>query len=162
MTATGEARCDCCEALRPVSGLFEPYRGAVRCRDVKACERRRIQAYDPTVIPEEDLPSPPAAAAPPGTVCAVCRTDGAPGGLYERSPGVWFCRQRPACEQRAVEVQYLHAWSDQSPDRLISSAEMRATVAAASAEIPPERAAPDPDKMAVLAAQDALGRKRAR
>jgi hypothetical protein len=117
--------CDYCKTQRPASEVFEPYRGAVRCRDVAGCERRQIRAFDPTVPLDEDLPTPPTVGAPPGAACAVC---GAPGPrLYERIPhsGQYVCRDRDACQQQSIEYQYLRAWGDSSPDRLITSAEMR-------------------------------------
>lgn len=157
MTATAMARCACCETDRPAAEVFGPYPGAVRCKNVRACERRRLRAYDPTIPPDEDMPAPPAASAPPGARCAVCE---APGGLYERGGGQWVCRDQAGCQARAVEVQFLHAWGDSSPDRLIDAAQMRAAQAAAGAEIPPERAEPGPAELAALAAADALGRKR--
>lgn len=159
MTASTMARCDFCGTDVPAGEVFEPYSGAVRCRDVAACERRQLRRFDPTVLRDEDHPVPPAASTPPGAVCDACRTV-TPAGLYKRMPGAWFCRDRGACEAASVETTYLTAWSDSSPDRLISSADMRAMTAAARPEVPPDPAPLDPARAAALAAQDALGRKR--
>jgi len=161
-TAADLVRCDYCGADVPAGETFQPVRGGVvsRCRDVGSCERRALRAYDPTILPDEELPRPPAAGAPPGAACAVCAASGP--GLYERSPGSWFCRDRAACEQRGVEVQYLRAWGDSSPDRLITSPQMRAMNAAASPQVPAERPPPDPAVVAAHAWSDMLGRKRER
>lgn len=160
MTAATRVRCDFCSSDVPAGETFEPYRGAIRCMDAGACERRQIRAHDPSILPDEEMPVPPAAPAAPGAVCALCGAS--EGALYERVPrsGQWMCRDQAGCEQRSVEVQYLRAWSDSSPDRLISSADMRAMTAAARPEIPPERAVLDPTEIAALAAAETLGRKR--
>jgi hypothetical protein len=101
------------------------------------------------------------AAAPPpavaGARCSVCATV---GNVYERSAGVFMCLDRAGCTERSVETQYLTAWSDSSPDRLISAADMWALSSSAPPQVPPERTELDPEEMARLAAQEALGRKR--
>ncbi len=160
MTAATTVRCDYCGTGVPASETFRPYGAAVRCKDTAACERRALRAYDPTILADEDMPVPPATVAPPGTVCGACRTV-TPAGLYDRGHGAWFCRDRAACEQASIETTYLTAWSDESPDRLVSAAGMRAAQAAAGAQIPPERTELGPAGMAALAASEALGRKRA-
>jgi hypothetical protein len=161
-TAETMVLCDYCGTSVPASQVFQPLRGGTvnRCKDAGACERRSLSAGDPTLLWDEDRPAPPPPAAPPGTACEVCRDASPAGGLYERIRGQWHCRDRAACEQRAVEVQFLHAWSDSSPDRLISSADMRAMAAAAPPEVPAARTELEPGEMAALAAADALGRKR--
>jgi hypothetical protein len=161
VTASTLVRCSFCQDQRPLSDVFEPYRGAVRCRDVAACERRQIRAFDPTIPPDEDRPRPLGPqAGPPGTACGYCRASDPPGGLHQRTPGVWFCLDRAACEQRSVDVLYLTAWSDSSPDRMISAADMRAMTSAAGAQIPPEPSRHDPDALAVEAWRSAAGRQR--
>lgn len=136
MSAASTVQCDYCHTAVPAGETFHPFATVTRCKDVGACERRQIRAYDPTIIPDEDRPAPPPSAAPPGAVCAVCGASGS--GLYERMRGQWYCLDRAACEQRSTEHLYLRPWSDGSPDQLVSSAQMRAGQAAAGAQIPPE------------------------
>lgn len=138
MTAQTSAQCDYCHATVPAGETFHPFATVTRCKDVAACERRQIRAYDPTIVPDEDRPAPPPAATPPGAVCAVCGASGTENGLYERLRGQCACLDRAACEQRAVEAQFLRSHPDSSPDQLVSSAQMRAGQAAAGAQIPPE------------------------
>lgn len=159
MTAAS-AVCDYCHALVAADQVFEPFPGGPyrRCRDTAACTRRQNRAFDPTLVPDEDLPVPPAASSPPGAACAIC---GAPGpGLYERLRGQWACLDRTACEARSVEALYLTAHADSSPDRLISAADMWALSSSAPPQVPPERTPLSPEEMARLAAQEAMGRKR--
>lgn len=164
MTAATAARCDYCHAVVPAGETFQPFPGGAynRCKDTEACERRQTRAFDPTIMPDEDMPVPPPASAPVGTACDYCRTEGPAGGLYERMRGQWFCLDRAACEQRSIGFQYLTAWSDSSPDRLISAADMWAMASSAPPQVPPERTELDPDELTALAWQEALGRKRPR
>lgn len=154
MTAATLLRCACCQTSRPAAEVYErvPRSGEFFCRDTAGCRRRIASLGDPV---GEVVAAPPPAAA--GARCSICD---APGGAYERTPGVYVCVDRAGCADRAVETQFLHAWSDSSPDRLISSADMRAMAAAARPEVPPERTQLAPGEMAALAAADALGRKR--
>lgn len=156
MTTAAMAQCDYCGTGVPTAETFQPYRGAVRCRDVGACERRQLRRYDPTLLRDEDLPVPVTGTVRPGTACAACGAVGL--ALYARMPGQWVCTDRDACQRRALED--MSAWSDSSPDRLISSADMRVLAAPASAEVAPPRRQLDPAEMAALAASEALGRKR--
>jgi hypothetical protein len=164
VTTQSRARCDYCAADVPAGETYAPLPGVCRCRDVKACERRQIRAFDPTLPPDEDVPRPVAEIAPPGAACEICATPDPPGGLYERIPrsGAWFCRNTAGCQQRAVDPQYLHAWSDTSPDLLITPAAMRHMAAAARPEIAPEPAPPDPAALAAEAWRVAMGRRRER
>jgi len=152
-------RCDYCGTSVPAGETFQPVRGGAvsRCRATASCERRALRAYDPTILADEDMPTAPAAGAPPRAACAACQASGP--GLYERSPGSWFCRDRSGCEQRGVEVQYLHAWSDSSPDRLITSAQMRAMNAAARPQVPADLPPASPAALAVQGWQDSMRRK---
>lgn len=158
------ARCDYCGAERPAAELYAPVpNGAVlRCRDVPACERRQIRAFDPAILPDEDMPRPPATGAPAGAACAVCGASGP--DLYEHNPagGQWMCRGTAGCQQRGVDRQFLTAWSDTSPDRLISAAQMRAMVAAAPPEVAAERPPASAEDLHAEAWRSAMGRRRER
>lgn len=132
-------RCDFCQDQRPAAEVFEPYRGTARCRDVGACERRQIRAFDPSIPLDEDLPRPPATGAPAGAACGICGASGA--GLYERISGQFACRDRDRCQRQSIEFQYLRSWSDSSPDRLISSAQMRQAISDAGPAQPVVRTA---------------------
>jgi hypothetical protein len=92
-------------------------------------------------------------------MCSICGVTDPPGGAYERLRGQYACIDRAGCGERAVEYQYLHSWSDQSPDRLISAADMRALGAAAGAQVPPEPSVLGAAETAALRASNELGRK---
>ncbi|WP_300611070.1 hypothetical protein [Trebonia sp.] len=154
--AVETARCACCEDVRPVAGLYSPYAGVLRCRDLAACERRKILTFDPTLMlrPDED-PVPPPPSAPAGTVCAACAT---PGDLYNRGTG-WFHRDRAVCERALAEDYAPQAPDAWDPSLQITSADMRAMTAAAR---PEAGAAPVPlshEEIAARAVVDALGRR---
>lgn len=158
MTVTATlVRCDFCQDQRPASETFAPYFGANRCRDVPACSRRQVTLNDPT-ISDWDRPSPPP-SAPPGARCAAC---GAAGDLYNGG-NAYFCRDRAGCVQR--EAADLSPCRDGGPDAVIAAAGSRGTLrlpAPHPPQVPPERTELDPDRMAALAASEALGRKRQR
>ena len=159
MTAASLAQCSYCHATLPASDTFEPYLGAIRCRDVAACERRQIRAFDPTITPDEDRPVPPAATAPAGTACAACRAPAAPGELYDRGGGQWFHRDRAACEREQAYDLAPQTPDDWDPSLEITPSQMRALVSAGGAQIPPEPTVLTPAEIAALAAQEALARK---
>jgi hypothetical protein len=137
--------------------LYErvPRSGEWFCRDTTGCRRRIASLGDP--VGEIAAEPPPAVS---GAACSICAAVNPPGGVYERSRGVFACLDRPGCQERSVETQYLTAWSDSSPDRLISAADMWAMSSSAPPQVPPERTELDPEEMARLAAQEAMGRKR--
>ena len=145
MTAASLAQCSYCHATLPASDTFEPYLGAIRCRDVAACERRQIRAFDPTITPDEDRPVPPAATAPAGTACAACRAPAAPGELYDRGNGQWFHRDRAACERAQAYDLAPQAPDDWDPSLEITPAQNRALVSAGGAQIPPGPPLPTPE-----------------
>ena len=157
MTAATTVTCASCQTPRPGAETYErvPHSGERFCTDTAGCRRRMAAIGDPV---GEITPAPPPAVT--GAMCSICGVTDPPGGAYERLRGQYACIDRAGCGERAVEYQYLHSWSDQSPDRLISAADMRAMAAAASPQVPPEPTVLSPDQMAALAAQDALGRKR--
>lgn len=155
MTAQAAARCDSCGAVREASQLYAPYIGVLRCRDVAGCERRQLRAFDPTILPDEDMPRAPTAT---GT-CAVCQAPSSVAELYQRIPGgsTWICRDRTVCDLRTV--MGMAPVREDFADDLIPSAEMRAMQAAAPAVIPAERPAPSQDELNAEAWRTAMGRK---
>jgi hypothetical protein len=155
VTAAVAVRCACCQAPRSGAEVFErvPRSGEFFCRDTMGCRRRIASLGDP--VGEITAAPPPAVA---GAACAVCATA---SGVYERSPGVFVCLDRAGCAERSVETQYLTAWTDGSPDRLISAAGGRLRLpASAPPEVPAARVELDLAEMRVMAAQEALGAKR--
>ena len=151
----GMLTCACCQAPRPAAEVFErvPRSGEFFCKDTGGCRKRMASLGDPV---GEIAAAPPPAVA--GARCSVCATV---GGVYERTPGVYVCLDRAGCADRAVEAQYLTAWTDGSPDRVISAAGGRLRLPAPHPpEVPPVRTELDPAEMESLAAQDALGRRR--
>jgi hypothetical protein len=157
VTAATAVRCACCQTQRPAAEVYErvPRSGEFFCKDTAGCRRRIASLGDP--VGEIAAEPPPAVA---GAACSICAAAEPPGGVYERSGGVFACLDRPGCQERSVETQYLTAWSDGGADRMISPADMRAMAAAAPPQVPPERTELDPEEMARMAAQEALGRKR--
>lgn len=158
MTAAVTVVCACCQTRRPAAETYErvPFSGERFCTDAAGCRRRMAGVGDP--VAEVGAVAVTAPSAVPGARCAVCGTVDPPGGAYARG-AAYMCLDMAGCRERSVEYQYLTAWGDSSPDRLISSAEMRALQAAAPAEVPAERAPLSPEEMARLAAADDLGRK---
>lgn len=122
-------RCDCCGTSRPVSELFAPYGGAVRCRNVRACDERRLYSGTGTLPPESFDPP-----APVRGTCAICGTADPPGGVYQRTPGGAICLDRPGCDSRSVEHQFLTAHGDDG-QVLYTSAQMRAVALASTPEV---------------------------
>jgi hypothetical protein len=153
VTAASAVRCACCHSPRPAAEVYEriPRRGEWFCRDTTGRRRRIASLGDP--VGEVAAAPPPAVA---GARCSICATA---GNVYERSPGVFMCLDRAGCSERSVEAQYLTAWSDSSPDRLISVADMWALASSAPPQVPPERTELTPEEMAVLAWQEAAGRR---
>ena len=163
-------QCSYCQADVPLSSTYEPFPGNAtirRCRDTGACQRRQLHAG--TGVPE----GPPAwetarAAISPPSPCGICHAADPPGGLFERTPDVWFCRDRAGCEQRSVEVQFLTAHREDFADPEITVAEMRHAISAAgAAPVVAERPGPASDEsVAVNRHEQALAavsvRKRAR
>lgn len=156
MSAATTVLCSCCETPRPLAEVYEPVPGIgeYRCSDLAGCRRRLAYVGDPVGPPVATR-----AATAPGATCSVCNVTDPPGGAYQRSPGIYACLDRAGCEQRSVDFQFSHAWSDSSPDRFITSADMRATVSAAGAETPPARTELSHEQMAVRSASDDLARK---
>ena len=154
MTAGTAVTCACCQAPRPAAEVYErvPRSGEWFCRDTAGCRRRIASLGDP--VGEVAAEPPPAVA---GARCSVCATS---GNVYERTSGVFVCLDRAACAERSVEAQYLTSWSDSSPDRLIAETGGHLRIpAAAPPQVPAEQPELDYAELAVMAAQEALGRK---
>jgi len=124
-------RCACCEDSRPAAELFQPYAGVDRCRDVAACQRRLLYSGTgaPPVTPVRPAP------VPGGGPCAICGTPDPPGGVFERTPGTAICLDRPGCDARSVESQYLVAHAEEF-QTVYTSSEMRAAAMGAAAQVP--------------------------
>jgi hypothetical protein len=120
--------CDYCKTQRPASEVFEPYRGAVRCRDQAPCKQRQLYQGSHTEPPAHTGPAAVSGAGP----CVICDASAPSGGLYERTPGVAICIDRAGCDARSVDVQFLTAHGEEFRTEY-TSAEMRA---AAMASVP--------------------------
>ena len=121
------ARCDCCQENRPAGELYRPYAGVVRCRDQAACRRRLEGTGDGSLTPVRPAPVP--CAGP----CAICGAADPPGGMFERTRGTAICLDRPGCDTRSVESQFLTAHREEF-QTAYSSAEMRAAAMGAIAQ----------------------------
>ena len=158
MSATAVARCARCEAVRPAGEMYTPYGAVSCCRNTVACQRRQDAASDPTLMMSVELrdAAAPAPSAPAGTVCAACGTG---GDLYNRGTG-WFHRQAAAC-QRAMAEDYAPQTPDNwDPSLEITSAEMRAVVAAGRVEVGPDPVPATDAEIRAVAALEWLGRRR--
>jgi hypothetical protein len=131
MTATEAlVTCDYCAAPRPVAQVYRPYPGAVRCRDEAACKQRQVYAGSHAEPPARTAPAAVSGAGP----CAICGASAPDRGLFERTPGVAICVDRPGCDERAIEHQYLHSHGDDG-QVLYTSAQMRAVAAASVRQV---------------------------
>ena len=156
VTVPPGARCAACSAAE---GLYNRGDG-IFCVNRNAC-RYRMAAYGDPVAAVADITIPSGRPpAVPGATCSVCDATDPPGGVFRRAANMFACLDRPGCDERAIEFQYLQAWSDESPDQVIVAADMRRMAAHAGAQIPPERTELDHTEMASLAAQERLGGKR--
>jgi len=86
----------------PADAIFNPYAGVGRCKDVGACERRQLRRFDPTILPDDELPVALPGSAPAGAACDACRADAPPEGLFNRAGPSWRCHDRDGCEQRQL------------------------------------------------------------
>lgn len=149
------ARCNRCGTTRNLV-----HNGYVwLCASAERCATYQAAVADPALalmVEQRDEIAPPP-DAPAGTPCAYCGAVDPPGGVAAAS--AYACRDRAGCEQRSVEHQYLTAYRDESPDRLISAADMMHLQAQAGAQVPPAPRVLTPAEMAALAASDAVGRK---
>lgn len=156
MTVPPGARCASCGATAGLYNRGDNY----FCADRHAC-RYRSAAYGDPVAEVADIARPPSRpAAVPGARCSICGAIDPPSGVYHRGGASYACLDRPGCDERSVEFQYLTAWSDESPEQRIVAADLRRLAKSAGAQIPPEPTVLGHDEMAALAAQDRLGRKR--
>lgn len=158
MTTAATARCTRCEADRPAGEMYSPYGGVLCCRDTEACRRRQDTASDPTMFLDSERREAGALApsAPAGTVCAAC---GQPGDLYNRGTG-YFHRDRAVCDRVMAEDFTPRTPDDWDPSLQITSAQMRAAVAAGRPEVGPDPVPATDAEIRAAAAIEALGRKR--
>lgn len=159
MTASTVACCDCCGTEAPAAEIFEPYRGAARCRDAGACEQRQIVQFDPSLaLTMDDRPEPPPADATPGAACDACQAIAPPGGLYNRGPS-WRCLDRGGCEERRL-LPDLAPVSEDFPElgQSFTGAAFRGH--ASSPEVGADPVPLGHAEIVALAVQDAAWRKR--
>ena len=130
----GLVTCDYCQSPRPVTEVYPPYPGAVRCRDTEACGRRQLYMGSNMKPPCFDRPAPVSAGGP--VRCDYCRTSRPAAELYQPVPNgvVHRCRDTAACQRRAVDTIDLTAQRE-SFRTAYTSAEMRAA-AAGMPEVP--------------------------
>jgi len=127
--AAGMVTCSCCGVPQPAAEVYEPYPGAVRCRDTTACDERRL--YMGTGLTPRASINPP---APVRGTCAICGATDPPGGVYERTTGTPVCLSRADCDERAIESQYLTAHGDDG-QVIYTSSQMRAAAAASVGQV---------------------------
>ena len=131
MTASGGvATCDYCATPRPAAEVYQPYPGAVRCRDQALCKQRQVYRGSHTEPPAHARAAAVSGAGP----CVICDDGAPPGGLYERTPGVAICIDRAGCDGRAIDTQYLTAHGDDGQVEY-TSAQMRAVAMASVAKL---------------------------
>jgi hypothetical protein len=142
-TAQTLAQCSFCQADVPLSSTYEPFPGndIRRCLDTGACQKRQLHAGTNTEPGTPSWDRTPLNAA--AGRCGICHAASPPGGVYERSQGVFVCLDRPGCDARSVETQFLTSHGEDFADAEITSAELRAAVSAAGAAPAVARAAPD-------------------
>jgi hypothetical protein len=122
--------CDYCATPRPAAEVYQPYPGAVRCRDQAPCKQRQLYQGSHTEPPAHARAAAVSGAGP----CAICDETAPSGGLYERTGGVVICIDRSGCDRRAIDTQYLSAHGDDG-QALYTSAQMRAVAMASVAQI---------------------------
>ena len=122
--------CDYCATPRPAAEVYQPYPGAVRCRDQAPCKQRQVYRGSHTEPPAHARAAAVSGAGP----CAICDETAPSGGLYERTGGVVICIDRSGCDRRAIDTQYLTAHGDDSQVEY-TSAMMRAVAMASVAQV---------------------------
>jgi hypothetical protein len=144
MTASeGLVTCDYCATPRPAAEIYQPYPGAVRCRDQAPCLQRQVYAGSHAAPPAHARAAAVSGAGP----CVICNDGAPPGGLYERTPGVAICIDRPGCDGRAIDTQFLTAHGEEFRTEY-TSAEMRAAAMGAVAQAAAQGAADVPADVA--------------
>lgn len=135
--------CDYCATPRPAAEVYQPYPGAVRCRDQAPCKQRQLYQGSHTEPPAHARAAAVSGAGP----CAICDETAPSGGLYERTGGVVICIDRSGCDRRAIDTQYLTAHAEEFRTEY-TSAEMRAAAMGAAAQAAVQGAADVPADVA--------------
>jgi hypothetical protein len=143
VTAAVTVTCSCCQTPQAIGDAYEPVPGLgeYRCTDLPGCRRRMAYVGDP--VGQVAASPPPVVSA---AACSICGTTSPPGGVYERTAGMYACLDRPGCQARSVETQFLTAHREDFPEVATTKMTTRMHEArAAGAPAVSDGGTPDPE-----------------